>query len=140
KLLNRPLSIAYVRSGKVEALNQFLGKLEITATSSEAQELYLQAGKEFLLKGNKATAAEYFNNIIKSEDTVADKKILADALFYNGEYAQAQNVLTEILQKNPEDIDSLAKLAICNKKLGNGSVAEKNIQSLEGLRADYQFG
>jgi TolB-like protein len=140
KYLNRPLLIAYIRSGKEEVLEQFLRKINITATPAEAQELYLQAGKEYLLKGNKPKADEYFNKIISSDvDTVAPE-MLADALFYKENYAKAEKVLSKIHAIEPKNSSVLSKLAISNFKLGNNSEAEKNIQSLENLRANFQFG
>ncbi|MCB0464982.1 MAG: tetratricopeptide repeat protein [Aequorivita sp.] len=140
KLLNRPLVIAYIRSGKVEALNQYFRKLNIVASPAEAEVLYLQAGKEYLLKGDKQKAKEYFNKIINSEPGTLDKNNLGDALFYKEEYEKAARVFREIHDVDPKAIDVLAKLAICNAKLGNREEAEKNIATLEGLRADYQFG
>ncbi len=140
KLLNRPLVIAYVRSGKEETLNQLLRKIDIIATPAETQELYLQAGKEYLLKGERQKANEYLNKIINAEPETLSPKMLSDALFYKEEYIKAKNILKEIHLKEPENIDVLAKLAICNFKLGNIADAEKNLSSLENLRADYQFG
>src|SRR5690606_30116424 len=117
----------------------FLKKIEITSTPNEAQELYLQAGKEFLLKENKAKANDYFDKIINSETEVLDKSTLSEALFYKEEYAKAKTILNEILLKSNIDIDALAKLAICNFKLGNLVEAENNLKTLENLRTDYQF-
>ncbi len=140
KTLNRPLTIAYVRSGKIEALNQFLRKIEITATPSETQEIYLQAGKEFLLKNDTQKANTYFDKIIYFDSKSLDRKILSDAFFYKEEYAKGEKVLKEIHLKNPKDIEVLAKLAICQFKLGNNSEAKNNVNTLENLRTDYQFG
>lgn len=141
KLLNRPLTIAHVRSGKLEALNQFLRRIEITSTAVEVQELYLQVGKEFLLKNDKQKANIYFDKILDFEkEGVLDQKILADAHFYKEEFAKAEAILKEIHSKNSTDIEVLASLAICNFKIGNLTSAEKHLQSLENLRADYQFG
>lgn len=140
KLLNRPLVIAYVRGGKVEALSQFLRKIEITATPAETQELYLQAGKEFLLQNDKQKANIYFDKVIDFDPKKLNRKTLSDAFFYKEEFAKAETVLKEIHIKNPKDIEILAKLAICNSKLGNLSEAKRNTNTLENLRADYQFG
>ncbi len=140
KLLNKPLAIAYVRAGKTEVLNQFLRRMEITSTPAEAQELFLQVGKEFLLKNDIPKANGFFDKIITAQEGTLDSKMLADALFYKEEYAKAKTVLNEIHTKNPEDIDVLSKLAISNFKLGKLSDADKNINTLENLRTDYQFG
>lgn len=140
KLLNRPLTIAYVRGGKIEALNQFLRRIEITSTPVEVQELYLQVGKEFLLKNDKQKASIYLDKIVNFETSTLDRKILAGALFYKEEFTKAEAILKEIHSKNPTDIEVLTSLAICNFKIGNSASAEKNLQSLENLRADYQFG
>ncbi|MDC7999852.1 hypothetical protein POV26_02285 [Aequorivita todarodis] len=140
KLLNRPLAIAYVRGNKMEALDQFMRKIEITASPAEAQELYLQAGKEFLLKGDRPKANEFFDMIINSKEETLDPKMLANALFYKEAYARAKKALKEIHLKEPDNIEVLAKLAISNFKTGTISEAEKAILALENLRADYQFG
>ncbi|MBK5212527.1 MAG: tetratricopeptide repeat protein [Flavobacteriaceae bacterium] len=140
KSLNKPLAIAYVRGNKTEALNQFWRKIEITSTPAETQDLYLQTGKEFLLKNDKTKASEFFNKIINAAKGTLDPKMLSDALFYEEEYTKAEKVLKEIHIKNPDDIEVLAKLAICNFKLGNLSEAEKDRKSIETLRGDYQYG
>jgi len=140
KLLNRPLAIAYVRSGKEEALNQFLRKMNIIASLAETQELYLQAGKEYLLKGEKEKAGEYFNKIINAEKETVAPKILAEAYFYKEEYEKAQLNLKEVYSQEPENIAVLVKLAISNHKLGKVADADKNLSNLESLRADFQFG
>ncbi|SRX56201.1 hypothetical protein AEQU1_03231 [Aequorivita sp. CIP111184] len=139
KILNRPLVIAYVRAGKEEALKQFLRKINIIATPEDTQELYLQAGKEYLLKGDTLKANEFFNKIINTEsETVSGK--LSDAFFYKEEYAKAKSILKKIHLKEPDNIEVLTKLAISNMKLDYRTDTEKNINSLENLRADYQFG
>ncbi len=140
KLLNRPLSIAYVRADRIGALDQFLRRNEITSTPAEFQELYLQVGKEFLLKNDKTKANEYFNKIIDSDANTKDSKMLANALFYKEEYAKSEKILKELFNNEPDNIEILAKLAISNFKLGNLSEGEKNIQTLEQLRTDYQYG
>ncbi|WP_157429287.1 tetratricopeptide repeat protein [Aequorivita sublithincola] len=140
KILNRPLVIAYVRSGKEDALSQFLRKINIIATPAETQELYLQAGKEYLLKNDIPKAEEYFNKITNAESGIVDSKMLADALYYKEQFAKAEKVLKEVHTKKPKDIDVLAKLAISNFKIGNLSEAKKNLNILENLRAAYQFG
>lgn len=139
-LLNRPLAIAYIRAGKGEKLDQFLRKINIVASPAEVQELYLQAGKEYLLKGEKEKAVEYFNKIINAEKETVSPKMRADAYFYNEEYQKAQRILKEVNSQEPENSDALVKLAICNFKLGNTEDVQKNLNSLEGLRAPYQFG
>lgn len=140
QLLNKPLVIAYVRAGKIESLNQFLSKISLTGSPETEQVLYLQAGKEFLLKNDKSNANEYFNEIINSEKEKRNRGILADALFYSEAYSKAEEALSAIILENPENVDALSKLAICNFKLGNSEVATNIINSLEKLRADYQYG
>jgi tetratricopeptide (TPR) repeat protein/TolB-like protein len=140
KYLNRPLLIAYIRAGKEEALQQFLRKINIVATPAEAQELYLQAGKEYILKNDRQKANEYFNKIINSEPETVAPEMLANALFYKEEYEKAATILNQIHTENPEDIEILAKLAIANYKLGNSPEAKNNLSTLENLRTDYQFG
>jgi len=139
-LLNRPLTIAYIRAGKGEELDQFLRKIAIIAAPAEVQELYLQAGKEYLLKGQKEKANEYLNKVINAEKGTAAPKILADAFFYKEEYQKAQHILKDVYGQEPKNTDVLVKLAISNQKLEKVADAEKNLRTLEGLRADHQFG
>ncbi|QQX76191.1 MULTISPECIES: tetratricopeptide repeat protein [Aequorivita] len=139
-LLNRPLTIAYIRAGKGEELDQFLRKIAIIAASAEVQELYLQAGKEYLLKGQKEKANEYLNKVINAEKGTAAPKILADAFFYKEEYQKAQRILKDVYGQEPKNTDVLVKLAISNQKREKVADAEKNLRTLEGLRADHQFG
>jgi hypothetical protein len=140
KLLNRPLVIAYIRAGKEEKLDQFFRKINIVSSPAEAQELYLQAGKEYLLKGEKEKAVEYFNKIINTEKETVVSKMLADAFFYKEEYEKAQRILKEVYSQEPENSDVLVKLAISNQKIGKVADSEKNLNTLENLRADHQFG
>ena len=140
KLLNRPLSIAYVRADNITALNQFLRRNEITSTPAEFQELHLQIGKEFLLKNDKTKANEYFNKILDSDPNTQDLKMLANAFFYKEEYAKAEKIFTQLFAKDPENVELLTKLAICNFEIGNSTQAANNIESLKHLRKDYQFG
>ncbi len=140
KLLNRPLAIAYIRANKVVALEQFLRKIEITSTALETQELWLQSGKEFLLKGEEAKANDYFNRIINSSTENRNPNMVANAYFYKKEYAKAAPVFKEIFKEEPQNTEVLAKLAICYYKNGNLSEAAKSIENLESLRGNYQFG
>ncbi len=140
KLLNRPLAIAYIRAGKGEELDQFLRKINIIASPAEAQELYLQAGKEYLLKDEKEKANAYFNKIINAERETVAPKMLADAFFYKEAYEKAEPIFNKVYAEEPSNSDVLVKLAICNFKLGKMEEAQKNLNSLESLRADYQFG
>jgi hypothetical protein len=140
KLLNRPLAIAYIRSGKGEELDQFLRKINIIASPAEAQELYLQAGKEYLLKDEKEKANAYFNKIINAERETVAPKMLADAFFYKEAYEKAEPIFKEVYAEEPSNSDVLVKLAISNQKIGKVADAEKNLNTLENLRADHQFG
>lgn len=140
KILNKPLVIAYVRGDKIEKLNQFLRKIEITSTSVEAQELYLQTGKEFLLKYDRNKANEYFDKIINAEKETVDSKMLSNALFFKEDYAEAEKALEEIRTKNPKDIEIITKLAITKFKLGMLTEAVNDIDTLEHLRTNYRFG
>lgn len=140
KLLNRPLAIAYIRSGKGEELDQFLRKINIIASPAEAQELYLQVGKEYLLKDEKEKANAYFNKIINAERETVAPKMLADAFFYKEAYEKAEPIFKEVYAEEPSNSDVLVKLAISNQKIGKVADAEKNLNTLENLRADHQFG
>lgn len=139
KFLNKPLAIAYVRAGKMQALTSFLNTLELTSTQEDIHDLYLQVGKEFLLKKDFLKATSYFTKIINSDTDVTNEAV-ANALFFSEDYTQAASYFTNILQQNPENIDLLSKLAICHFKMGNPQQASKHLTTLENLRAEYQYG
>ncbi|MEM0516824.1 tetratricopeptide repeat protein [Aequorivita flava] len=140
KILNKPLAIAYVRANKIEELDQFLRKIEITNSPAEVNDLYLQVGKEFLLKNNKTKAMEYFKYILNSDSAIVAPVMLAEALFYAEAYEKAEKILNTHYANNPTDVEALTKLAICNFKMGNQIKAETYLENLETLPLKYQFG
>lgn len=140
KLLNKPLVIAYVRAEKLQALASFLSTLELTSSKADIEDLYLQVGKEFLLKKDTFKAATYFTKIIDSNTDIIANETVANALFFSEDYPKAVTYFNEILQESPENIDALSKLAICHYKLDNPTLATQHLTTLESLRAAYQYG
>jgi hypothetical protein len=54
-------------------------------------------------------------DIIKARSLV----IVADSIYYAGNYAEAVNIYIEIVELNPEDIESIYNLSFCYHLLGN---------------------
>ncbi|QAA80573.1 hypothetical protein EI546_01980 [Aequorivita sp. H23M31] len=139
-ILKKPLLQAWVRTGSVADLNNFLFQQELTATPENLLLLYMTAGKEYLLKGNNTTAEIYFKKAKNLGSQISDKHYLAEALFYLGDFARAEEVYHKLHIESPKSIDFLGKLAISNYMLGNNSEAEKNLHMLKNLRGPFQFG
>lgn len=90
--------------------------------------------------GNTNKANEYFNKIINSAKNTSEKTMLAEAFYYKNDFAAAEKIWKELHSQNKENIDFLAKLAICNLKMNNEKQAEKYLKNLEVLRDRFQFG
>ena len=138
--LYKPLIFAYVKSENITKLNTFLNKLQLTIPTEQFQDLVLFTGKSFLTIKNKTKATEYFNLVINSTEEVPDKSILAQALFYKGSLGAAEEILNEIYETEPTNIENIALLAIVAYKMQAESKAKKYLETLEQLRDDYQFG
>ena len=139
-ILKRPLIAALVRSGKNGELNDFLFQAELSATPENLHQLYLIAGREYLLKDTKTTADIYLSKAKKLDSELSDKTFLAETLFYLEDFSEAEKEYQKLHQADPKSIDFLGKLAISNYMLGNTSEAKKNLEALENLRSKFQFG
>lgn len=139
-LMKIPLISSFVRSGKSTELNDYLFQAELSAKPESLQEMYIVAGREYLLKNDKVAADIYLNKSRKLDSLSTIREYLAETLFYLGEYSKAEVEYKKLLRVNPNDIEFLGRLAICNYKLDKTSEADKNIKDLENLKGKYQFG
>jgi hypothetical protein len=139
-LLKKPLIAAYVRSGNDAKAAAFLNKFEIQNKLETFQDLCLFTAKEYLLLGNSTKATEYLEKTISLPANTSEKTLRAEAFYLNNDYADAEKLLKELYAKNSENIDLLAKLAICNFKMNNTKQTEKHLKNLEKLRGLYQYG
>ena len=137
-LLKKPLIAAYVRSGNDTKAAAFLNKFEMPNKLEIFQDLCLFTAKEYLLLGNIAKATDYLEKIISLPANTSEKSLRAKAFYFNNDYADAEKLLKELYTKSPENIDLLAKIAICSFKMNNEKQAEKYLKNLESLRGLYQ--
>lgn len=138
--LKKPLIASYVRAKNDAKIDALLNKLQLLNKLETYQDLCLFIAKEYLLTGNATKANEYFNKIINSPKNTSEKTMLAEAFYYKNDFAEAEKIWKELHAQNKENIDFLAKLAICNLKMNNEKQAEKYLKNLEVLRDRFQFG
>ncbi len=144
--LKKVLLKAHIKSGNNEVVDTLLANFGLISQANEWMEVSLFAAKEFLVKGDKASANLILEKIINS---ISDSKeghklkelqLLAESLFFNENYQQAENVLEELLQLDSGLISYSGLLAVVYQKNGKLSEAQKQIDALDQMRADYQFG
>lgn len=137
--LNKPLASAYIRSNKLDEFDLFMSRVELTASKEALNQLYLYTGSEFMLTKNKEMANKYFNKVILNEPK-SNSSVIAEAFYYSENYKKAELLYQQLHDLNPEDMNYIARLAVCmakNQKVTEGSQMIKNIES---LRAAYQYG
>ncbi|MDP2069496.1 MAG: tetratricopeptide repeat protein [Lutibacter sp.] len=136
----KPLIASYVRAKNDAKIDALLNKMQLLNKLVTYQDLCLFTAKEYLLMENADKANEYFNKIINSPKNTSEKTMLAEAFYYKNDFAEAEKIWKELHAQNKENIDFLAKLAICNLKMNNEKQAEKYLKNLEVLRDRFQFG
>jgi len=140
-IVKKPLIMAYVRTGDLNALNNEFKSWEFSIGDKiELMKLYMFAGNEFLLAQDKDNAKLYFNKVIHDAGQIKDSVDVAYAYYYNEDYKTAQNLLEKLYISDPKNISTVVKLAISNFKNGNYPKTDQYMDILEALRADYQFG
>ena len=140
ELLKKPLISAMIRSSRNADLNEFLYQQELILAPQQLHELYILAGKEYLLKYDKPSADIYLNKAKILDNRLLDKTFLAETLFYLRDYHQSESEYKMLFENDPGNIDILGKLILSNFMAGDTREAEKNSQALEQLRGKYQFG
>ncbi len=140
ELLKRPLVAALVRSERTDELSEFLFNEEIASPLEDLYKIYLLAGREFLLKDQKTTADMYLNKAKELAGQMDGEQHLAEPLFYLRDFQKAHKEYARLHNAFPQNIEYLGKLAMCNYKIGNVSDAKKNLQALDRLRSNFQFG
>ena len=79
-------------------------------------------------------------SVSKEGHELIELQLLSESLFFSGDYQQAENVLEELLQLDPGLIAYSGLLAVAYQNNGKLSEAQKQIDALDQMRADYQFG
>lgn len=138
--LKKPLIASYVRAKNDTKIDALLNKMQLLNKLVTYHDLCLFTAKEYLLMENADKANEYFNKIINSPKNTSEKTMLAEAFYFKNDFAEAEKIWKELHAQNKENIDFLAKLAICNHKMNNEKQAEKYLKNLEVLRDRFQFG
>ncbi|MCE2612502.1 tetratricopeptide repeat protein [Flavobacteriaceae bacterium D16] len=106
----------------------------------------LITGNEFQRVGNQELAFKYYDQLINSLENYREqvsqeqKELLARAYFYKGNYQKAQEILEQLIPESGNQIRLMAYLAIAYHKTGKTGMAQRQIRTLNGLRADYQYG
>ncbi len=139
-ILVNPMLSAMVRDEKYAALEKFFTHAEIASFPKQLCDWYIFAGKEFLLTGKKGLAQEYFEKALDLAPQFPDSDYKAEALFFLDRFQEAGKEYAGRYANLPSSAEYLGKLAICNLKDGKTSQARTNLESLEKLRGDFQFG
>ena len=138
--LKRPLISAFVKSGKYVELEKYLSDYELIASQNDIDYLMAFTGIQFINSNQTEEANKYFNKIITSKNSNLDPINLAQAFYFKGDFIKAQELYKTLHDNNPSDINYLVHLAISYYNNGNFEAAKTSIETLDGLRADYQFG
>jgi len=138
--LKRPLIMALVKSEKFTELEKYLSDYILTAPTDDISDLLVFTGIQLLNSNQTEEANNYFNKIIENKNSALDSANLAKAYYYKGDYKKAQDIYKALHEHNPNDINYKASLAISNFKNGDFEAAKAQIETLDSLRANYQFG
>ncbi len=141
-LIKIPLIIAYIKSENFNSLDNYMSKIELTATQEQVDfdMLTLIAGKQLLIVNQKDKANQYFNKIIKSKNPETNEANFANAIYFKEDYPKAENLFEKLLDNDSTNIDYLVRLSISKLKNGKSDEANKLILTLDKLKTDYQYG
>ena len=137
--LKRPLIMAYVKSGNVNQLENYLSDYALI-NKNDLSYLYNFTGIQFKNNSQIELANKYFNQVISQREIVSDSSNLAEAYYFIEDYNNARKLYSKLHDQNKGNIDYLTRLAVSNYKVGNKNTATRNLSELEKLRGDYQFG
>jgi tetratricopeptide (TPR) repeat protein len=138
--LKRPIIMAYVKSGKLTELEKFLSDNALTASISDIDYLNIFTGIQLINNNQTEEANKYFNKIITRNNNLASNQNLAKAYYYKGDYLNAQNIYASLIQEDSQNIEYTVHLAVSYFKNGDFEAAQTQIEKLDSLRKDYQFG
>jgi len=138
--LKRPLISAYVKAEKLTELEKYLTDNALTASISDIDYLNIFTGIQLINTNKTDEANKYFNKIITRNNNPASNENLAKAYYYKGDFLNAQNIHETLLQEDSENVEYIVQLAISYFKNGNFEAAKTQIEKLDNLRANYQFG
>lgn len=139
-LLKLPVIKAYISLDKNLALEKFLSDYSITASTKDMNYLNLYTGIQFLIADKPEEAKRYFNKVLNSNQTSSNQMVIAKAYYYTGDYINAEKKYSTLHELEPDNVEYLVYLAICNYKNDKIKDAQNLIEKLKGLKTDYQFG
>ena len=132
------MSSAFIRSNRLDKLDQLVADVELTADAKDLNVLYLFIGNEFLLQQNREMANTYFNKVIQTGNEQTNS--LAESYYLLKEYKKAELIYQVLHDENPEDFTYISRLASCLAKNQKIEEATNMIKKIEPLREDFQFG
>jgi tetratricopeptide (TPR) repeat protein len=138
--LQRALFAAYIRSRKFSELESQLERLKLSNSSDYMQNALSFIAKEFLLLNNSEKAREYYERIISLQDDGQENSAVSQALYYMNEYSRAEPLFEELHRKDPLDVTTMARLAVCYHKNSKVNKAQELLEKINATRSDYQFG
>ena len=144
--LQKILIRAHNKMDNFAIADSLLSNIKITSKTHEWMEMFLFNARDLLVQDKKTMANIYLDKIIdainQAPDTVKtkSKKILAESLFFKGEFEGAEFLLEEVLHLQPELIEQNAMLAITYQRNGKTDKAQRQLANLEGLRGKYLYG
>lgn len=113
---------------------------ELVMEKEKWLDLCLFLGKTLLIEDKVTEAQYYFNLIIKKADSSIHEPLIASAFYFLEDYPKSVLIYTDLVERFPDDINYMTKLAISQHKVGEESMAQKSLSNLELLRKEYQFG
>ena len=138
--LKRPLIMALVKSGKNTELDKYLSDYILTAPTYDNYNLMGFTGIQFINSNQTEEANKYFNKLIENKNSAIDSVNLAKAYYFKGDHKKAQDLYKALHKYNPSDINYTVYLAISYFNNGDFEAAKAQIETLDNLRANYQFG
>jgi len=138
--LKKVLIAAHLKLDQTEKAEQLLSEFELEMDLYEWLDLCIYLGKTLSIDRNEVLAQTYFDKVISKADASTDKRSIALATYFKGDFKAAVPLFEDLAASEPENIEYRAKLAISYFKTSDQPNAEKTLSELQTLRKDYQYG
>lgn len=145
-ILKKILLRAHIRKGDFEKARSLLSRYADLFDPSQLSDIRLFAAKEFIIAGRQDLADTELSEILSARgyrNAQADSTalpVIAESLFYKGEYQEAETVLEELTSRGEADFYFTSLLAACYHKNAEPQLAAALIADLESRKGPYQFG
>ncbi|NND08986.1 MAG: hypothetical protein HKN87_21650 [Saprospiraceae bacterium] len=121
-------------------VNQIIQRAKIQLEDKTSHRyLYYLAAECFQLLNNEEFVHVYAQKTIDAYEHRPDRTV-ARAYYLLGKYERSIQFFDVLIAQNPEHIANIGQRAIIQARLGNLKDAERAILTMEGLRAEFQFG